>query len=156
MADDDKALNDWSRSTFLAQQELAQDNVAAAKEHYIEALNAAIGLRNSNPLPYAQTQVALASVCLLVDDAEGAICFLLDVLPIYEKYYPRSHYKMLELYHLIANAHHRYGLWLEAKHWYELTLENMGQFRFDQADKKVVVDNYAALLELIEDYRRAA
>jgi len=153
MADDDKALNDWSRSTFQAQLELAEDNVAAAKEYYIDALNASIALRNNDPLPYAQTQVALASVCLLADDAEGAICFLIDVLPIYEKYYPRSHYKMLELYHLIANAHHRYGLFLEAKHWYELTLENMGQFQFDQADKKIVVENYAKLLEV---YQRAA
>ncbi len=156
MVDDEKALNDWSHSTFQAQVELSQNNVAAAKEHYIDALNASIALRNSNSLPYAQTQVALASLCLLADDAEGAICFLIDVLPIYEKHHPRSHYKMLELYHLIANAHHRYGLFVEAKYWYELTLENMGHFRFDNADKKVVVDNYAKLLELLEDYRRAA
>jgi hypothetical protein len=150
---DNEALQNWSRSIFLAQLELADDNLEAAKEHYIDALNASILLRNSNPLPYAQTQVALSSVCLLADDAEGAICFLLDVLPIYEKYYPRSHYKMLELYHLIANAHHGYGLLTEAKHWYELTLENMGHYYFDNADKKVVVDNYAKLLKV---YRRAA
>lgn len=97
--------------------------------------------------------MALASLSLLDNDPDSAIYFLFDVLPIYEKMYPRTHQCMLEMYHLVANAHHLYGMLEEAKHWYELTILNMGHLRSDNPQKRTAVENYAKLLE---EYRKAA
>lgn len=136
----------WSRATFLAQQEMAKDNFDAAREHYIDALNAALQLRDSAPILYAQTQVAFAAVSLLTEDSETALFLLVDVMPIYRKYYACNHWRMLELYHLIANANHMCGLFEDAKHWYELTLKNLEHVGPDHPDKKVVLENFTALL----------
>lgn len=140
------AVAKWSRATFLAQQEMAKDSFDSAREHYIDALNAALQLRDTAPILYAQTQVAFAAVCLLTGDSETALFFLVEVQPIYRKYYAASHWRMLELYHLIANANHLCGLFEDAKQWYELTLKNLEHVGPDHPDKKVVLENYSALL----------
>ncbi|MBS1956617.1 MAG: tetratricopeptide repeat protein [Cyanobacteria bacterium SZAS-4] len=153
MALQDEALKSFIRSMFFGRQELARDDIATAREFFIDALNAAIVLRDVHPLYYAQVQIELASIYMLDGDPESAICFLFDVLPIYENVYPRTHHSMLDMYHLVANAHHLYGMLAEAKHWYELTLMNMAHLALDNVDKKIVVENYANLLE---ECRRAA
>jgi hypothetical protein len=146
MADNEVAVQNWSRATFLAYQEMSRDNIDAAREHYIDALNAALELRDTAPILYAQTQVAFAAVSLISEDSETALYFLVDVLPIYRKYYVSNHWRMIELYHLLANAHHMCGLFNDAQQWYELTLKLLGDVGDDHPDKRVVLQNYRALL----------
>lgn len=98
----DEALKSFIRSMFFGRQELARDHIETAKEFFIDALNASIVLRDVHPLCYAQVQIELASLYILDGDPESAICFLFDVLPIYEKVYPRTHHSMLDMYHLVA------------------------------------------------------
>lgn len=144
----------WARATFMAQEQLAQDNFVEAREHYIDALNAILPVKNSMEVVYAQTQVAYACVCVLTGDAECALYFLVDeVLPIYDQHMAQDDVRMLELYHLIANVFHVCGLLEEAKPWYEFTLDNMEPLGADNVDKQVVIANYSKLLL---EYRAAA
>jgi hypothetical protein len=83
----------------------------------------------------------------MADEPGLAITLLTDALPIYAQTYPRSHSKMLELYHLVANAHHHVGLYETARYWYELTLENMAHLPWNHVDKQVVAENFRQLLE---------
>ncbi|MBS1954931.1 MAG: tetratricopeptide repeat protein [Cyanobacteria bacterium SZAS-4] len=143
----EEVLNAWSRATFLAQNAVAKDEYGDATNHYIDALNAAMTLKETAPIYCAETKVALAALSLMADEPELAITLLTDALPIYAQTYPRSHRKMLELYHLVANAHHHVGLYETARYWYELTLENMAHLPWNHVDKQVVAENFRQLLE---------
>lgn len=143
----EEKLKTWSRATFLAQNAVATGDYADATIRYIDALNVALTFRESAPIYCAETKVALAALSLMADEPELAITLLTDALPIYAQTYTRSHSKMLELYHLVANAHHYVGLYETARYWYELTLENMAHLPWNHVDKQVVAENFRQLLE---------